>query len=132
MTMVSYGYFGDLMRHSERLRWLGKYRYDVSGVRTFLAHRSYHGTLTYTEAAPASSPASDYCGQVVEYPPRVAAQLTGLPAGLPRLHGGRCSGAGGVGASPPADGPLPGGHLRHAVVQLPAHAARHVPGRPHR
>ena len=79
MTMVSYGYFGDLMRHSERLRWLGKYRYDVSGVRTFLAHRSYHGTLTYTEAAPASSPASDYCGQVVEYPPRVTAELTGAP-----------------------------------------------------
>ena len=79
MTMVSYGYFGDLMRHSERLRWLGKYRYDVSGVRTFLAHRSYHGTLTYTEAAPPTSTASDYCGQVVKYPHCAAAQLTGPP-----------------------------------------------------
>ena len=65
MTMVSYGYFGDLMRRSERwkelnlhlsiqhilialffrYRWLGPYRYDVSGLHTFLANRGYKGDI---------------------------------------------------------------------------------------
>lgn len=48
MTMLSYGYFGDLMKHSESLRWMGKLRYDVSGVKTFLAHKNYKGTISYT------------------------------------------------------------------------------------
>jgi len=47
MTMCSYGYFGDLMKHSENLRCLGRYRYDLSGVRTFLRHKSYKGTICY-------------------------------------------------------------------------------------
>ena len=36
LAMVSYGYFGDLLRRSEQYRWMGPKRYDVSGVRTFL------------------------------------------------------------------------------------------------
>ena len=36
MTMCSYGYFGDLMTHSESLRWLGRYRYDISPVEPLL------------------------------------------------------------------------------------------------
>ena len=36
LAMVSYGYFGDLLRRSEKYRWMGPKRYDVSGVRTFL------------------------------------------------------------------------------------------------
>jgi len=36
LAMVSYGYFGDLMKRSEKYRWLGPKRYDISGVRTFL------------------------------------------------------------------------------------------------
>jgi len=63
MTMLSYGYFGDLMKHSERLRWLGKLRYDVSGVRTFLAHNNYRGTIRYTPTDTESvSLLSDKCG----------------------------------------------------------------------
>ena len=38
IAMVSYGYFGDLMQRSERYRWLGPKRYDISGVRTFLGN----------------------------------------------------------------------------------------------
>ena len=38
LAMVSYGYFGDLMQRSERYRWLGPKRYDISGVRTFLGN----------------------------------------------------------------------------------------------
>ena len=36
LAMVSYGYFGDLLRRSEKYRWMGPKRYDISGVRTFL------------------------------------------------------------------------------------------------
>ena len=49
MAMVSYGYFGDLMIHSERLRWLGPRRYDVSGVHTFLGNRAYKGTINFVQ-----------------------------------------------------------------------------------
>jgi len=55
MTMVSYGYFGDLLVYSERFRWLGPQRYDVSGVRTFLAREVYEGSVTYE---PSKSPNS--------------------------------------------------------------------------
>ena len=37
-SMISYGYFGDLMSRSESYRWLGPRRYDISGVRTFLGN----------------------------------------------------------------------------------------------
>jgi len=50
MTMVSYGYFGDLMTHSERYRCLGRSRYSVSGIRTFFAKQSYSGTIRYVAA----------------------------------------------------------------------------------
>lgn len=47
MTMVSYGYFGDLLRFSERLRWMGPKRYDVAGIKTFLRSKAYSGTLQF-------------------------------------------------------------------------------------
>lgn len=63
MTMVSYGYFGDLMLHSERFRWLGPQRYDVSGIRTFLKHEVYDGSITYKVASPAESLRGNPCGR---------------------------------------------------------------------
>ena len=45
--MVSYGYFGDLMQRSERYRWLGPKRYDISGVRTFLGNYINCSTITF-------------------------------------------------------------------------------------
>jgi ceramide kinase len=45
LAMISYGYFGDLIAHSERLRWLGPRRYDVSGFHTFLGNRAYKGVI---------------------------------------------------------------------------------------
>ena len=61
--MISYGYFGDLMCRSERYRWLGPKRYDVSGIRTFLGNRGYHGVIRYVEAVRQSASASihDQC-----------------------------------------------------------------------
>ena len=45
ISMMSYGYLGDLMKHSETLRWLGRKRYDISGVRTFFKLKSYSGEI---------------------------------------------------------------------------------------
>ena len=64
MTMCSYGYFGDLMKHSENLRFLGRYRYDLSGVRTFLRHKSYRGTINYVPSGvPDQQLLTDSCGE---------------------------------------------------------------------
>lgn len=63
MTMVSYGYFGDLLRRSEKYRWLGPKRYDLSGAQTILANQSYQGLVGFVkDSDPASDPiTSDYC-----------------------------------------------------------------------
>ena len=64
MTMSSYGYFGDLLRYSEGLRCLGRYRYDLCGVRTFLRHKSYGGTISYLPSGvPSSALLTDSCGE---------------------------------------------------------------------
>ncbi|XP_068224473.1 ceramide kinase [Palaemon carinicauda] len=56
-TMVSYGYFGDLLETSERWRKLGPSRYLVSGVLQFLRNRSYEGQLSVlTPDAPLAEP----------------------------------------------------------------------------
>ena len=57
-SMISYGYFGDLMSRSERYRWLGPKRYDISGVRTFLGNRGYIGNISYKEAVDETSSAT--------------------------------------------------------------------------
>ena len=64
MTMSSYGYFGDLLKYSEGLRCLGRYRYDLCGVRTFLRHKSYGGTIRYLPSGlPSSALLTDSCGE---------------------------------------------------------------------
>ncbi|XP_042213687.1 ceramide kinase-like [Homarus americanus] len=56
-TMVSYGYFGDLLKTSEQWRKLGPSRYLVSGVLQFLKNRSYEGQLrVLTPANPLAQP----------------------------------------------------------------------------
>ena len=64
MTMSSYGYFGDLLKYSEGLRCLGRYRYDLCGVRTFLRHKSYGGTISYLPSGVSSTALlTDTCGE---------------------------------------------------------------------
>jgi len=64
MSMLSYGYLGDLMKHSEGLRWLGKQRYDVSGVKTFLSLQAYEGTIRYLSTdSPGELLSQDKCGE---------------------------------------------------------------------
>lgn len=44
-TFLGYGFFGDMLRESERLRWLGPSRYDVTGVNNFIKNRKYNGIV---------------------------------------------------------------------------------------
>lgn len=36
---ASYGFYGDVARHSEQLRWMGPMRYDYAGFMTYMRHR---------------------------------------------------------------------------------------------
>ena len=45
VVMAAYGFFGDVMQDSEKLRWMGPKRYDVAGFKKFMSNRY---TCTYT------------------------------------------------------------------------------------
>lgn len=49
---AAYGYMGDLLRCSERLRWLGPVRYALAGAITFLRGRSYTARISFVPAPP--------------------------------------------------------------------------------
>jgi ceramide kinase len=44
-NFVGFGFFGDVVEHSERYRWLGPARYNFSGTVFLLKNRSYVLTL---------------------------------------------------------------------------------------
>ncbi|XP_060069208.1 ceramide kinase-like [Ylistrum balloti] len=46
VTMLSYGYYGDMLKDSEKNRWMGPKRYHVSGVKKFLGNKSYEGEVS--------------------------------------------------------------------------------------
>lgn len=37
VSLLGYGFYGDLLTDSERKRWLGPARYDLSGMRALVA-----------------------------------------------------------------------------------------------
>ena len=39
MSFAGYGFFGDVVKDSEKFRWVGVKRYDISGAKVFLANR---------------------------------------------------------------------------------------------
>ena len=47
-TMLAYGFFGDIINQSDKWRYLGPLRYDLSGFCQFVLNRSYHTELTIT------------------------------------------------------------------------------------
>ncbi|XP_029350951.1 ceramide kinase isoform X1 [Echeneis naucrates] len=51
VSLLGYGFYGDVLTDSERKRWLGPARYDLSGVKTFLSHNYYEGTVSYLPTA---------------------------------------------------------------------------------
>ncbi|XP_022605554.1 ceramide kinase isoform X2 [Seriola dumerili] len=50
VSLLGYGFYGDVLTDSERKRWLGPARYDLSGVKTFLSHNYYEGTVSFLPA----------------------------------------------------------------------------------
>ncbi|XP_042907783.1 ceramide kinase [Parasteatoda tepidariorum] len=45
ITFLSYGYFGDIIKESEKLRWMGPKRYDYAGLKRILCQKVYEGEL---------------------------------------------------------------------------------------
>lgn len=39
VSLMGYGYFGDLLKESEKLRWMGPKRYDFAGFKKFVTHK---------------------------------------------------------------------------------------------
>ncbi|MED6238608.1 hypothetical protein ATANTOWER_025871 [Ataeniobius toweri] len=52
VSLVGYGFYGDVLAESEKHRWMGPFRYDYSGAVVFLSNRSYSGTVQYLPADP--------------------------------------------------------------------------------
>ncbi|XP_058968829.2 ceramide kinase-like [Pocillopora verrucosa] len=50
VVMAAYGFFGDVMQDSEKLRWMGPKRYDLSGFKKFMTNRGYDGAVTFLPA----------------------------------------------------------------------------------
>ncbi|MCI4389022.1 hypothetical protein PGIGA_G00092850 [Pangasianodon gigas] len=50
VSLLGYGFYGDVLTDSERKRWMGPARYDISGVKTFLSHHYYEGTISFLPA----------------------------------------------------------------------------------
>ncbi|EPS66378.1 hypothetical protein M569_08400, partial [Genlisea aurea] len=48
-SFAGYGFYGDVVSESEKLRWMGPKRYDVAGTKVFLEHRSYEAEVDYLE-----------------------------------------------------------------------------------
>lgn len=50
VCVASYGYMGDLMKDSEKLRWMGPARYNVQGAITLFRGRSYSARVSWLPA----------------------------------------------------------------------------------
>uniref|UniRef100_A0A1B6D226 DAGKc domain-containing protein n=1 Tax=Clastoptera arizonana TaxID=38151 RepID=A0A1B6D226_9HEMI len=44
-SVISYGYLGDIIRDSDKFRWMGPKRYDFSGFKKFLVNQGYEGEI---------------------------------------------------------------------------------------
>ncbi|XP_056394620.1 ceramide kinase-like isoform X1 [Hyla sarda] len=59
VSLIGYGFFGDVLRESEDMRWVGPIRYDLAGIKMVLSNRSYRGTIEFQEAQDSSSSPRD-------------------------------------------------------------------------
>jgi len=50
VCIAGYGFMGDIITRSERLRWFGPARYDIAGIVTFLAHNSHKARVSFVRA----------------------------------------------------------------------------------
>lgn len=60
VSMASYGFMGDLMAASEKMRWMGPMRYDVVGARMLAANRSYKARIEFLPAPEVSFSSAVY------------------------------------------------------------------------
>ncbi|CAG01164.1 unnamed protein product, partial [Tetraodon nigroviridis] len=56
VSLLGYGFYGDVLGDSEKKRWLGPARYDLAGVKTFLNHKHYEGTISFLPAENKGTP----------------------------------------------------------------------------
>ncbi|CAB1452614.1 unnamed protein product [Pleuronectes platessa] len=59
VSLVGYGFYGDVLAESEKHRWMGPLRYDYSGTMVYLSNRSYTGVVQYLPADPMLSSPRD-------------------------------------------------------------------------
>ncbi|KAJ8017080.1 hypothetical protein DPEC_G00014060 [Dallia pectoralis] len=52
VSLVGYGFYGDVLAESEKHRWMGPLRYDYAGTMVYLSNRSYAGVVQYIPADP--------------------------------------------------------------------------------
>ncbi|XP_054859432.1 ceramide kinase-like [Eublepharis macularius] len=50
VSLVGYGFYGDVVSASEKHRWMGPVRYTYAGVKAVLSNRSYEGTVEFQVA----------------------------------------------------------------------------------
>lgn len=46
-SFAGYGFYGDVIKESEKYRWMGPKRYDYVGTKVFLEHRAYEAEVSY-------------------------------------------------------------------------------------
>lgn len=49
-SFAGYGFYGDVIKESEKYRWMGPSRYDFTGTKVFLEHRAYKAEIGFLEA----------------------------------------------------------------------------------
>ncbi|XP_047452988.1 ceramide kinase family protein [Mugil cephalus] len=59
VSLLGYGFYGDVLAESEKHRWMGPLRYDYSGTVVYLSNRSYTGVVQYLPADPLLSSPRD-------------------------------------------------------------------------
>ncbi|XP_070695688.1 ceramide kinase isoform X2 [Pempheris klunzingeri] len=59
VSLLGYGFYGDVLAESEKHRWMGPLRYDYSGTVVYLSNRSYAGIVQYLPADPVHSSPRD-------------------------------------------------------------------------
>ncbi|XP_007425796.1 ceramide kinase-like [Python bivittatus] len=47
VSLVGYGFYGDVVSTSEKHRWMGPVRYTFAGAKAVLSNRSYEGTVEF-------------------------------------------------------------------------------------
>ncbi|KAJ3680586.1 hypothetical protein LUZ60_016864 [Juncus effusus] len=63
-SFLGYGFYGDVIKESEKYRWMGPSRYDFAGTKVFLQHKSYEVEVNYIETKTDSSSESSRSKQI--------------------------------------------------------------------